>query len=207
MSNSERIILFGGSFDPMHKGHLGVALHALRELQAEKLFFVPAGQSPHKKQPHTAQVHRLEMIQCAIEPFEGMLVSDCELHRAGPSYTLDTVRHFRERFGADIDLYWLIGADQLADLAKWYHIDELLSECHICTMVRAGYAVPDMSRFKGVFGPEIVERLRRDTLYTPLIPINSTDIRNRIRQGSMPYDDLPECVAKYIEKHQLYRFS
>lgn len=203
MSNRKRIILFGGSFDPIHKGHLGVAQHALEELKAEKLFFVPAGRSPHKKEPHTDGDHRMAMIRCAIGSLDRMDVSDCELRRPGPSYTLETIRYFRAQ--SDADLYWLIGADQLSDLAKWYHVDELLWECHLCTMARAGYPLPDMSRFEGRFPAQFVEKLRRDILQTPLIPISSSQIREQIRKGIFPHDDLPECVARYIQEHQLYR--
>lgn len=204
MNNKMKVILFGGSFDPIHNGHLSVAQHALRMLDGQKLIFVPAGQSPHKKHPHTEGCHRLAMIQCAIKPFDNTFVSDCELQRSGPSYTLETIRHFKKELSAETDLYWLIGSDQLDELPKWYHIDELLSECHISTMVRAGYPPPDMSRFEGVFDTNSIARLRRDVVKTPPVYISSTEVRRQLSKGVVPVNDLPKCVILYIREHALY---
>jgi nicotinate-nucleotide adenylyltransferase len=206
MSEESKIILFGGTFDPIHNGHLIVARHALLCLGGDELIFVPARQSPHKKQAPTEGQHRLAMIRCAIASTEGFSVSDCELNRAEPSYTVETIRHFRQQAGEGAAIHWLIGADQLADLDKWYRIDELLSVCHISTMVRGGYPAPDMGRFEGVFGPDQIEQLRRDTVMTPEVPVCSTEIRQQLSQGRMP-GELPACVADYIRRHKLYGFS
>lgn len=207
MSDTKKLILFGGSFDPIHNGHLGVAGHALHTLKGEKLIFIPAGQSPHKKSPHASAAHRLAMIERAIDTCPHMLVSDCELTRPGPSYTIETIRFFRRQSDLGTDIYWLIGADQLEDLPEWYHVDELLSECHISTMVRAGYPLPDMRRFEGRFTPQIIVQLEQDIVETPLIAVNSTDIRKQLAKGCIPTDSLFPGVTEYIRKHSLYGFK
>ena len=143
--------MFGGSFDPIHSGHLHVAHYALQELAADELIFVPAHRSPHKTDFPTSGHHRFAMIEKAIDGFDGFAVSDCELSRPEPSYTLDTVRFFRNQFGSEAVLHWLTGADQLADLGKWYCVGDLLKECRLSVMVRAGYPPPDFSRFESLF--------------------------------------------------------
>ena len=120
MQPCKKIILFGGSFDPIHTGHLRVAHHALKELGADELIFIPARRSPHKTDLPTPGAHRFAMIAKAIDGIDSFSVSDCELLRPEPSYTLDTVGLSRVQVGSDVVLHWLIGADQLADLEKWY---------------------------------------------------------------------------------------
>ena len=199
-----KAILFGGSFDPVHSGHIHVAQCALCEIGAEKLIFIPARRSPHKVDFPTPGQHRLAMIERAIEGIEGFAVCDCELSRPEPSYTLDTVRFFRHRLGPDAVLYWLIGADQLSDLENWYSIEELLKECRVSVMVRAGYAPPGFGRFEGVFSPEIIRQLERDIVRTPQIDLSSTEIRTRLASGSVPPNALPSGVLEYIQQHHLY---
>ncbi len=199
-----KIILFGGSFDPIHTGHLRVAQHTMRALTADELIFIPARRSPHKTETPVPGRHRFAMIEKAINGIDGFLVSDCELLRPEPSYTLDTVRFFRDQFGFDVVLHWLIGADQLADLEKWYCVSELLNECRISVMVRAGYPPPDFGRFAEVFSPEIIIRLKGDIVHTPQIDLSSTDIRRRLASGDLLPDALPSSVLQYIQKHHLY---
>lgn len=200
------LILFGGSFDPIHNGHLGVGRAVAEQLAGERLIFVPARRSPHKTETPTAGHHRLAMIECAIAGCELFSVSDCELKRSEPSYTLDTILHFRRELGAAVELFWLIGADQLAMFAKWYKVTELLALCRVSVMHRAGYPAPDFERFRGVFSPAQIAALRRDVVETPLIDISSTDIRRRLGQGDACADALPEPVMHYIQVHHLYGY-
>jgi nicotinate-nucleotide adenylyltransferase len=138
MQSKHTIILFGGSFDPIHNGLLAVAAYAFERLEARRLIFVPARRSPHKGAgPRADGASRLAMIRLAIAGREGFEVSDCELHRAEPSYTLDTVRHFREQVGNDVEIFWLVGVDAGADLDKWYHIDELQDMCGFASCTAA----------------------------------------------------------------------
>ena len=204
MQLNKKIILFGGSFDPIHSGHLRVASYAMKALSAQKLIFVPANRSPHKTKSPTSGHHRYAMISKAIVGIDNFSVSDCELSRPEPSYTLDTIRFFREMFGPEVILHWLIGADQLTDLEKWYRINDLLKECHISVMVRAGYPLPDFSRFQKSFSYESIQQLEKDAIQTPQINISSTEIRHQLACGSICTDVLPPTVLEYILKNRLY---
>jgi nicotinate-nucleotide adenylyltransferase len=204
MDMFKKIILFGGSFDPIHTGHVQVARHALQSLRAGRLFFVPARRSPHKTDSPAVGHHRLAMIRKAIEGVDRFSVSDCELIRPEPSYTLDTINFFREQFGNEVALYWLVGADQLSDFDRWHRVEELLRVCHVSVMFRAGYPPPDFSRLEGVFSEETIERLRRDIIQTPLIDLNSTAIRRQLAAGTLPPGALPSGVLQYIRQHHLY---
>lgn len=201
------IILFGGSFDPIHNGHLGVGHAVVEQLEADKLIFVPARRSPLKTGTSASGHHRLAMIERAIEGCEKFSVSDCELKRGGPSYTLETVLHFRRELGEETDLTWLIGADQLSEFDKWYKATELLDICRVSVMYRAGYPPPDFDRFEGVFGPAQIADLKRNMVKTPLIDISSTDIRRRLEAGDLCADVLPEPVVHYIQAHHLYGYT
>ena len=201
-----KIILFGGSFDPIHNGHLRVAHTVLEKLGADQLILVPARRSPHKEYMPISGHHRLKMICRAISNSERFSVSACELNRPDPSYTLDTILFFREKCTSGAELYWLIGADQLADFDKWYKVSELLDICRICVMYRAGYPKPNFDRFRGLFGPDQIAKLERDVVETPLIDISSTEIRRKLANGVMPGDDLPEPVIYYIQENQLYGY-
>lgn len=207
MRPCRKVILFGGSFDPIHTGHLRVAHHALQELAADEVIFIPAHRSPHKTDFPTLGRHRLAMIKKAIENYDGFSVSDCELMRPEPSYTLDTVRFFRNQCGPDAILHWLTGADQLDDLGKWYCISDVLKECRISVMVRAGYPPPDFSRFENIFPPSRLKQLKVDIVQTPQIDLSSTDIRRQLSSGSVPPDALPSGVLEYIMRCHLYGYS
>ncbi|MCD6175237.1 MAG: nicotinate (nicotinamide) nucleotide adenylyltransferase [Planctomycetes bacterium] len=207
MRPHKKIILFGGSFDPIHTGHLRVAHYTLGELDANKLIFIPARRSPHKTDSPTPGQHRFAMIAKAIDGVDGFSVSDCELSRPEPSYTLDTIRFFRCQLGSDAVLHWLIGADQLTDLEKWYCVGDLLKECRVSVMIRAGYPPPDFSRFADVFSPEIISRLEGDIVRTPQIDLSSTDIRRQLSSGRVPPNALPPAVLAYITEHCLYGFG
>ena len=201
-----KIILFGGSFDPIHNGHLRVARVVLEKLCADQLILVPARRSPHKKELPVSGCHRLEMIRRVIADSERFSVSDCELNRCDPSYTLDTIHFFRNQYAPEDDLFWLIGADQLREFDKWYKVSELLDICRICVMYRAGYPKPNFERFQGIFSPVHITRLERDVVETPLIDISSTEIRRKLANGIMPYDDIPEPVSRYIQENHLYDY-
>lgn len=201
-----KIILFGGSFDPIHSGHLNVALAVLKALEADRLIFIPAMRSPLKKAfPGAKGTDRLEMIRLTIAGNPLLEVSDCELKRADPSYTLETVHYFRREFGPDARLIWLVGADAVRDLPDWYRIDELLELVEFTVMVRAGYPVPDFSLLTDRFGGEQIEKLQQNLVHVPLIHISSTEIRRRLTGGQPVRDMLHESAYNYIIENGLYQ--
>ncbi len=201
-----KIALFGGTFDPIHLGHTRVAEAAAKQIDAAKVVFIPAKCSPLKGfSPNATDDDRLRMIELATRGNERFSVSDCELHRPAPSYTLDTVKHFQRECGDDALIYWLIGADSVDDLVLWHRIDELIDVCHLAVMVRGGYAAPSFDRHLQVLGRNRVEKLRRNVIETPSIDISSTLIRRRLAAGEDVGDMLCPDVMDYIRKRGLYR--
>jgi len=200
-----RIVLFGGTFDPVHVGHTTAAEFAADRLGADKVVFIPAKRSPHKRiDPAASGDDRLAMLRLATAGCRRFEVSDCELHRKEPSYTLDTVLYFRKRFGGEARLCWLIGADMLRDLPKWRRVRDLLDECALCVMHRGGYPPPEFDGLESL-GPDRLARLRADVLETPSVDISSTEIRGKLASGADVTGLLCPAVLDYIEKNGLYR--
>ena len=201
-----KIVLFGGTFDPIHLGHTAVAAEARKHIGAEKIIFVPAKRSPLKGfLPKARDADRLKMIALAIADKKNFQLSDYELQKPAPSYTLETVRHFQAGFGAETVICWLLGADSIGDLPYWHRIVELIDKCNLCTMYRAGCDRPDFSRFESIWGRQRIEKLQRNVIPTSLIDISSTEIRNKLAAGYDVTAMLHPAVANYIRKHGLYR--
>ena len=202
----KKIALFGGTLDPIHNGHIQVAQYAANEIDAEKVILIPAKRSPHKKtMPIACAEDRIKMISLAIAGKSGFEVSDCEIKRSEPSYTLETIEYFRSKYHADTKLYWLTGADSLKDLAKWYKIRDLMDICQICVMFRAGFEEPSFDNFIPVFGRAHIEKLSKNVIETPLIDISSTDIRKKIASGQNVEKLVHSNVLKYIIENNLYK--
>lgn len=201
-----KIALFGGTFDPVHLGHTIVAADVYEHIDVEKIIFIPAKRSPLKGfSPVVSDDVRLEMITLAIANENKFEVSDYELRRPAPSYTIETVKKFHVEYGNDTLLYWLIGADSIGDLEYWHRVVELIDICNITTMYRAGFKPPDFSGFKAIWGQKRIEKLQQNVIQTPLVDISSTEIRNRLVAGLDVNDMLHPDVADYIEEHNLYR--
>jgi len=198
--------LFGGTFDPIHLGHTTVAVDAVEHVGAEKIVFVPAKRSPLKGfLPRANDNHRLKMISLAIAGEKNIQVSDYELKRPAPSYTLATIRKFQADYGDETSIYWLIGADGVDDLAYWYKITELIDACNLTTMYRAGCEPPDFVKFEKIWGRERIEKLQRNIIQTPLVAISSTEIRINIANNGDYAKMLHPAVADYIRKNSLYQ--
>ncbi len=200
----KKIILFGGTFDPVHYGHLEAAEAARRHLNAEQVIFIPARRSPHKSDPPEASEHdRLHMLRLALADWNDFQVSDCEYHRPAPSFTVDTVQEFRNRLPS-ASLIWLVGADAVKDLPRWHRIDRLMALCTLAVMYRAGYPKPDFSPCKPYFTAEQIRRLQDHIVPVPLINISATEIRRRLAQGQDVSELLPASVLEYIRPRGLY---
>ena len=200
--------LFGGTFDPIHLGHTTVASDAARHIGAEKIIFIPAKRSPLKGfLPKASDDERLAMIALAVAGNKNFDVSDCELKKPAPSYTLDTIRQFQADYGSETCIYWLLGADSVDDLPYWHGIAELIDRCNLCTMYRGGCEPPDFTKFKAAWGSDRVEKLQRNIIETSLIDVSSTEIRDRLAAGRDVTGMLHRPVAEYIREHGLYRLS
>ena len=198
--------LFGGTFDPIHLGHTTVASDALEHIGADKIVFIPAKRSPLKGfLPRANDNDRFNMISLAIAGEKNFQVSDYELKRPAPSYTLETIRKFQADYGSETSIHWLIGADGVDDLTYWYKITELIDACNLTTMYRAGCEPPDFAKFEEIWGRERIEKLQRNIIQTPLVDISSTEIRNRIAINGDYTKMLHPGVGDYIRKNGLYQ--
>ena len=205
LEREKDILLFGGSFDPIHNGHLIVARAVAEKLGVEKVVLIPSANPPHKQKMLLASASdRLTMAQLATADDKLFEVSDCELHREGPSYTLDTVRYFREVYAPDVTLYWLIGADTVKELSTWYEVGQLADLCVIVTARRPGFDQENLTCLSKVLTSAQIDLLQRYILDTPLIDISATEIRRQIRESLPILEQVPERVAEYIHSKSLY---
>ena len=203
--SKKRIALFGGTFDPIHLGHTTVAAAAGDGVGADKVIFVPARRSPLKAFfPEASDEDRLAMIELAIDGNSRFGFSDYELKKAGPSYTLETVRYFRQQLGSSVSIYWLIGADAIADLPQWYGVIELIDECNIVLMHRAGFATPDFSKYSSLWGDTRVKKMQQNVIETPLIETSSTEVRKRLAAGREVGGMISPKVLQFIRERRLY---
>ena len=163
-----RIGIFGGSFNPVHAGHLKLAGEALSELNLNQVYFVPSRQSPLKKKDDLLpESLRLKQLRAAIKNRPAFKLSLCELKRPQPSYTVDTLRFFSKKFGKRAELYFLSGADTLKNISKWKSLDEIFKLCRFVVMSRPGFRM---------IGPKnIMDRIL--PLAFDAAPVSSTDIR------------------------------
>ena len=202
--SDDKVILFGGTFDPVHVGHTEVARFARDYKNARQVFFIPAKRSPLKgAMPRASDGDRLAMIRLAIGDYESFDVTDWELRKPAPSYSLHTVEMFQRRF-EQAHLHWLVGADGVDDLQHWYRITEFLDACNVSVMYRAGYDPPDFRQYETVWGRERVEKLRKNVIPTPLIEVSSTEVRRRLREGEPVKELLHPAVEQYIRRLNLY---
>ncbi|MHC4750743.1 MAG: nicotinate (nicotinamide) nucleotide adenylyltransferase [Planctomycetota bacterium] len=187
-------------------GRSTVASDAVEQIGAEKIIFIPAKRSPLKGfLPKAGDDDRFKMIALAIAEQKNFQVSDYELKRPLPSYTLDTLRKYQADYGSGTSIHWLVGADGIDDLAYWYKIVELIDACNLTTMCRAGCEPPSFSRFEAVWGRQRIEKLQRNIIQTPLVDISSTEIRNRLAASHDVTGMLHPAVADYIRQNGLYQ--
>jgi len=199
------LLLFGGTFDPIHNGHLIVCRAVAELLGVQRAVLIPSAQPPHKVGKRVSSAtDRLAMTGLAVQGDCTFAVSDCELKREGPSYTLDTVNEVRTAYGPTVPLYWLIGGDSLGELASWHRIAELADACTLVTAARPGWEGLDAASLKGVLGSAQIKRIDRHIFETPAIAISATDIRRRVRAGLSIRYLVPETIRQYIDDHGLY---
>lgn len=197
----KRVGIFGGTFDPIHMGHLIVAETIMDEFHLDKVVFIPAAVPPHKLGRHISGAgHRYMMAMLATCSNPRFQVSDMEMHRQGPSYSRDTLAQLTAEHGDDTDFYFIVGADSVENLHTWNRIDELLAMCHFVGASRPG-CMPDMNRIGKRFG-QLAAKIH--CLETPELEISSTEIRRRVQQGRTIRYIVPEAVEQYIYKEKLY---
>jgi nicotinate-nucleotide adenylyltransferase len=188
-----KLAIYGGTFDPVHHGHLLLARDALEQLQLDAVLFVPANRSPFKAHgSHASNAARLAMLKLALKGESRFWLSRCELDRPAPSYAYDTALEIQEAFPR-AKLHWLIGADQLLDLNKWHRAADLRKLVTFVLLPRTG---PGRN-----LAPKTVLSLPRPRR----VDISATEIRHRVK-SRLPIDHLvPASIAAYIKRHRLYR--
>ena len=196
--------VFGGSFNPVHVGHLILAQVVRERCALDRVLFVVAGRPPHKPdRPLASAEHRLNMARLAVEGNPAFEVSGLELDRDGPSYTLLTYRRLKdENPGSECRL--ILGADSVLDLPNWWHAGELVEEAELIVVERPGEPLSDLSALEVALGAAIVEKVRRSVVAAPLIGVSATEVRERVRSGLSIRYMVPEAVRRYIAENGLY---
>ena len=192
--------LMGGSFNPVHCGHIALARAALESGKVERVLFLPTGNPPHKKEGLADKYDRLRMVELAVESETGMAVCREEIDRGGVIYTVDTLAALKEKM-PNCTLTYLIGADTLRALGTWRRVETVIERCKFLVMMREGETREEVIRLAGLWtqrGAQI------DFLDARKMDISSTQIREQIQKG-LPFERLvPQAVADYIHEHGLY---
>lgn len=203
--------LLGGTFDPIHVGHLDVAEAALRALGLDSLWLVPARVPPHRRPPQASAAHRFAMVSLAVAGRQSLLASDLEMDSDGPSYTAATLDRLAARGEDTSSLFLVTGADAFREIETWMGYPHLLDRCHFVVVSRPGSPAPALR----VALPSLADRMidtptaltERPAILlvdAPTAPVSSTEVRRRIAAGA-PVDGLvPDTVAAHISRHRLY---
>ena len=196
--------ILGGTFDPVHCGHLAIAKEAKKKLGLRRVLFVPAGRPWLKVNDReiTDVKHRVKMVELAIESIPYFELSSIEIERPGPSYTVDTVTELKKRIGSDTEFFLLLGRDSLIELPKWHNPAELIKICRLAAFTRVMTDPPDLNALE-----KELPGIKKSTMLLDMKPvdISSSDIRNRVARGLPVKGLVPDAVAAYIREQTLYR--
>ncbi len=207
--------IFGGTFDPVHNGHVQMALAAKSLLNLDEVRLLPCHHPPHRGQPTLSSQQRLHLLELSVESYPDLVVDNRELCRPGPSWTVDTLKDFRREFGSDVSLVLLIGADAYAQLNQWHQWQMLPALAHIGVFLRPGYPHPQ----EGIL-PErcvaiddhVLNYIHHSSagalfcLQQRPIDVSATEIREQLLRGEIP-DGLSPSVQRYIIENKLYGFG
>ena len=206
-----RIGVLGGTFDPIHVGHLDVAEAAHRALQLDQVLVMPARTPPHRQPPSASASHRFAMAALAVAGRQGLLVSDLEMETDGPSYTAATLDRLVARGMEMAGLFFVTGADAFREIETWMHYPRILDRCHFVVVSRPGTPAPSLR----VALPSLADRMidppgivsARPGIFlidAPTAPVSSTDVRRRVQEGASIDGLVPAAVAAHIATHGLY---
>jgi nicotinate-nucleotide adenylyltransferase len=202
-----RLGLLGGTFDPVHLGHLLLAECCREQLRLDRVLFLPAAVPPHKRDRQlTPAAQRIEMLELAVAGHQQFAISRREIDRGGVSYTVDTLRQFREE-DPEGELFLLMGADMLHDLPHWRAAETVCRLAVVAVVRRAGTGELDFTALAAVASPQRIELFRRHQVEMPAIGLSSTEIRRRAAAGQSIRYQTPRAVEKYIEAQALYHPS
>lgn len=202
LEHPESIAIMGGTFDPIHYGHLVTAEAVRHKYNISQVIFMPTGQPPHKKDQeisHSEHRYLMSVLATATNPYFN--VSRMEIDRKGTTYTIDTIKSLRELYGDETELYFITGADALHYIFTWKDTEELLKLCTFVAVTRPGY-----NKEKLIEAIEIIKNNYESKIHfleVPALSISSTDIRKRVKEGRPIKYLLPESVENYIYKFKL----
>ena len=202
-----KIGLMGGTFNPIHYGHMVTAEEALKQFKLDKVIFIPTGTPPHKTSGILANSEdRYLMTVIATASNQDFLVSRLEIDRKGKSYTIDTLRQLKEIFGDLATLYFITGADAILEILTWKNNEEIVTLCKFIAATRPGYDIKRIEDLKRELFEDSKDASNRIFLMEiPALAISSTDIRRRIKEKRPINYLLPEGVCNYLLKHELYK--
>jgi len=197
-----KIGVMGGTFDPIHNGHILVAEEARTRLNLAEVLFIPAGQPWLKADQNiTLAEHRLEMVRLAIADKPYFKLSTMEVERPGNTYTADTLAELRSQLEPGDELFFIVGWDDLAQLPQWRKLSQLVKLCVIVVAPRPGYPPPDIKSLESII-PGLSQRVM--FMDKPEVDISASEIRDRVARGLSVYHLVPEPVNRYIKQHRLY---
>ena len=211
--HSKGVGIFGGTFDPVHIGHLRTSVELRKILGLSEMRLIPNANPPHRIQPGASAKHRLAMLQLALANEPGLVTDDRELRRQGPSYTLDTLTEIRAEIGTETPLCLCIGMDSLINLNQWHRWCELTDLAHIVAVARPGWHLPqsgEVLEFIHEHRATSEEQLQAQPAGKVLIreitllPVSATGIRQALQRGESTRYLVPDKVIDYIRQHQLY---
>ena len=218
IESSRRIGLFGGTFDPIHNGHMKAALHSEEKLKLNHIYFIPAYLSPYKTQeipsdPH----HRCEMVRRAIAPHPHFSVSEFEINKKEVSYTIDTLKHYQGILSPDTELYFILGTDAFLGISQWKEVENIFAAVHLVVVSRPGYRFQPLAKIlkndklaKEFVGLEENKDYRHFTghhiYFFELLTmdISSSELRGKIFHHESYSSFVPKEVEEYIQAHHLY---
>ena len=217
-SGSHLVGIFGGTFDPIHYGHLRVAEDIVETVGLQKMYFVPAGMPRLRHSPVASPKHRVEIVRLAIQKNPDFVLDDREIYRDGVSYSIDSIREFKQEFGEEVRLCLVLGADAFIKLPEWNNWKELFNLCHFIVSTRPGYT---LTLIKELLSKELreecsqrwvsnTESLRKDMsglifiASTTMLDISATSIRAHIADGRSVRHLVPSVTVNYISENKLY---
>ncbi|MBI4675879.1 MAG: nicotinate-nucleotide adenylyltransferase [Chloroflexi bacterium] len=196
--------ILGGTFDPPHNGHLMLADAASRQLQLAQIVFIPAKQPPHKLgEPISPLKARVAMLERALHGKPAFVISMLEAERAGPSYTVDTLRALRHDLPTRAEIFFIMGLDSLENMPTWRQPDEIVKLCKLAVLKRPGYFA-DLDALE-----QKIPGVKKAVVFVsgPELNISASEIRARAARGESIREFVPRAVAEYIEQHRLYRIA
>ncbi len=205
--------IFGGTFDPIHIGHLRMALEIKQQLQLDEMRLLPCYLPPHRPAPGATADERVAMLKLALQDCAGLLIDERELQRSNPSYTYDTLRELRAELGGQTSICLCMGMDSFATLDSWHNWDQLLQLAHIVVVARPGWFLPESGAIADLLNVHrnSIEVIAQQAvgaivlLEQRLLPISATDIRAQVHAGNSPQFLVPDAVWNYIRTNKLYQ--